>query len=50
MLNPQEVIMLSAKEKFDLLIGNAGGIKMLLNGKDVQFSGKNGEVKRIQLP
>lgn len=49
MLNPQEVIILSAKEKFDLLIGNAGGIKMLLNGKDVQFSGKNGEVKRIKL-
>ncbi|MDD5009447.1 MAG: DUF4115 domain-containing protein [Syntrophorhabdaceae bacterium] len=50
MLNPQEVIMLSAKERFDLLIGNAAGIKMFLNGKDVQFSGKNGEVKRIQLP
>lgn len=49
MLNPQEVIILSAKERFDLLIGNAGGIKMFLNGKDVQFSGKNGEVKRIQL-
>ncbi|MBP6941996.1 MAG: helix-turn-helix domain-containing protein [Syntrophorhabdaceae bacterium] len=49
MLNPQEVIMLSAKERFDLLIGNAAGIKMFLNGKDVQFSGKNGEVKRVQL-
>ncbi len=49
MLNPQEVIMLSAQERFDLLIGNAGGIKMFLNGKDVQFSGKNGEVKRIKL-
>ncbi len=49
MLNPQDVIMLSAKERFDLLIGNAGGIKMFLNGKDVQFAGKNGEVKRIKL-
>ncbi|OPY80384.1 MAG: cytoskeletal protein RodZ [Syntrophorhabdus sp. PtaU1.Bin058] len=50
MLNPQEVIMLSAKERFDLLIGNAAGIKMFLNGRDIQFSGKSGEVKRIKLP
>ncbi|HOE17918.1 MAG TPA: DUF4115 domain-containing protein [Syntrophorhabdaceae bacterium] len=49
MLNPQEVIMLSAQDSFDLLIGNAGGIKMFLNGKDVEFSGQNGEVKRIKL-
>lgn len=50
MLNPQEVIMLGAKERFDLLIGNAAGIKMFLNGKDIEFSGKSGEVKRIKLP
>jgi cytoskeleton protein RodZ len=49
MLNPQEVIMLGAKERFDLLIGNAAGIKMFLNGKDVEFAGKSGEVKRIKL-
>jgi cytoskeleton protein RodZ len=49
MLSPQEIIVLNAKEKFDLLIGNAGGIKLLLNGKDTEFTGKSGEVKRIQL-
>jgi transcriptional regulator with XRE-family HTH domain len=49
MLNPQEIIMLNAKEKFDLLIGNAGGVKLFLNGKDIEFTGKNGEVKRIKL-
>jgi len=49
MLNPQEIIMLNAKEKFDLLIGNAGGVKLFLNGKDTEFTGKNGEVKRIKL-
>jgi cytoskeletal protein RodZ len=49
MLNPQEIIMLNAKEKFDLLIGNAGGVKLFLNGKDTELTGKNGEVKRIKL-
>ncbi len=49
MLNPQEIIMLNAKEKFDLLIGNAGGVKLFLNGKDIEFTGKSGEVKRIKV-
>jgi len=49
MLNPHEMIVLNGKEKFDLLIGNAGGVKILLNGKDTEFSGKSGEVKRIKL-
>ncbi len=50
MLNPQEIVMFSAKEKFDLLIGNAGGVKLILNGKDTGFSGESGEVKRVTLP
>jgi cytoskeleton protein RodZ len=49
MLNAQEMIILNAKEEFDLLIGNAGGVKLLLNGKDMQFTGNSGEVKRITL-
>ena len=49
MLNPHEMIFLNAKENFDLLIGNAGGVRLFLNGKDTEFSGKNGEVKRIKL-
>jgi len=49
MLSPHEIIMLNAKEGFDLLIGNAGGVKLFLNGKDTGFTGKNGEVKRIKL-
>ncbi|HEY3277185.1 MAG TPA: RodZ domain-containing protein [Syntrophorhabdaceae bacterium] len=48
MLSPHEIIVVNAKEKFDLLIGNAGGVKILLNGKDTEFTGKSGEVKRIQ--
>jgi cytoskeletal protein RodZ len=49
MLNAQEMIVLSAKDRFDLLIGNAGGVKLILNGKDTEFTGKSGEVKRIKL-
>lgn len=49
MLNAQEMIVLHAKERFDLLIGNAGGVNLFLNGKDVEFNGKSGEVKRIKL-
>jgi transcriptional regulator with XRE-family HTH domain len=49
MLNPQDIIILNAKEKYDLLIGNAGGVKLILDGNDVQFNGISGEVKRIKL-
>jgi cytoskeleton protein RodZ len=49
MLNPEEVVMLNAKETFDLLIGNAGGVKLFYNGKDTGFTGENGEVKHISL-
>jgi cytoskeletal protein RodZ len=49
MLNPQDIIILNAKEKYDLLIGNAGGVKLILDGNDVQFTGLSGEVKRIKL-
>jgi cytoskeletal protein RodZ len=49
MMNPEEVVVLNAKEKFDLLIGNAGGVKLFYNGKDVGFTGETGEVKRVNL-
>ncbi len=49
MLSPEEIIMVNGTERFDLLVGNAGGVKLLLNGKDVEFTGKSGEVKRVQL-
>ena len=49
MMNPQDIIILNAKETYDLLIGNAGGVKLILDGKDVQLTGVSGEVKRIKL-
>ncbi|MBP1749242.1 MAG: hypothetical protein H6Q52_1781 [Deltaproteobacteria bacterium] len=49
MLSPEEMIVLNAKDNFDLLIGNAAGVKLNLNGKEVEFTGKNGEVKRVKI-
>jgi cytoskeletal protein RodZ len=49
MLNPQDIIILNAKEKYDLLIGNAAGVKLILDGNDIQLTGISGEVKRIKL-
>ncbi len=49
MMNPEEVVVLNGKESFDLLIGNAGGVKLFYNGKDTGFGGEEGEVKRINL-
>ena len=50
MMNPEEVIVLNGKDGFDLLIGNAGGVKLFYNGKDTGFAGEEGEVRRINLP
>lgn len=49
MLNPEEMIVLHAKDRFELLIGNAGGVKLILNGKDTEFTGESGEVKRVEV-
>jgi cytoskeleton protein RodZ len=49
MLSPQEVVVLNARDRFDLLIGNAGGVKLYLDGKGMEFSGRSGEVKRIRI-
>jgi hypothetical protein len=49
MMNPEEVVVLNGKEGFDLLIGNAAGVKLFYNGKDTDFSGEEGEVRRINL-
>jgi len=33
-----------------LLIGNAGGLELQLNGEPIKISGKTGEVVNIELP
>jgi cytoskeleton protein RodZ len=50
MLNPEEMVAFNAKEGFDLLVGNAGGVTLFYNGKNIGFQGENGEVKRVRLP
>jgi cytoskeletal protein RodZ len=35
---------------YNLLIGNAGGVKLTLNGEPVIISGKEGEIVNIQIP
>ncbi len=50
MLNPEEIVVFTAKDTFDLLVGNAGGVKLYYNGKETRFAGESGEVKRVTLP
>jgi cytoskeleton protein RodZ len=41
---------LTASAGFNLLIGNAGGVTLTLNGKNVPIQGKSGQVVNIHLP
>lgn len=43
-------INLEAQAGFNLLIGNAGGIRLTLDGKPIQVPGKRGEVVNLHLP
>lgn len=38
-----------AKDKFELLIGNAGAISLKMNGKELPFEGMKGSVKKIEI-
>jgi cytoskeletal protein RodZ len=49
-LSSGENLEVEASEGYNLLIGNAGGLELKLNGKPVPISGKIGEVVSIQLP
>ncbi|MGA8281569.1 MAG: RodZ domain-containing protein, partial [Desulfobacterales bacterium] len=49
-LNPGDHIELEGSRNFNLLIGNAAGIRLGLNGKAVALPGKSGQVVNLQLP
>lgn len=49
-LKPGETIELKANTMFNVLIGNAGGVSVQLNGKPVPVSGASGQVVNLQLP
>jgi len=55
--NPKEYVMhpgdhleLEASSDFNLLIGNAGGVKLTLNDESLGVLGKSGQVVNVQLP
>ncbi|UCH23758.1 MAG: DUF4115 domain-containing protein [Deltaproteobacteria bacterium] len=49
-LNPGDQIELGANSGYNLLIGNAGGIQLLLNDKPIELPGASGQVVNIQIP
>ncbi len=48
-LKPNLSKTLKAKTNFKLLIGNAGGVELYLNGKKLPSFGKKGEIKNINV-
>lgn len=49
-LKPGDRLELEALSDFNLLIGNAGGVALTLNGEPVKLSGKSGQMVTLQLP
>jgi cytoskeleton protein RodZ len=49
-LKPGDALTLEASSDFNLLIGNAGGVKLLFDQKTVAVHGKSGQVATLQLP
>lgn len=50
MLKSGDTKQIEARNHFNLLIGNAAGVELQLNGSPVEVSGKSGQVVNIQLP
>lgn len=50
LLNPGQKIELKAQKSFKLHIGNAGGVKISFNSKDLGRLGQPGQVVYLQLP
>ncbi len=48
-LYPNRSKVLKAAEEINLLLGNAGGIELILNGKNLNFTGKKGEIRNISI-
>jgi cytoskeletal protein RodZ len=49
-LKAGDTLQLEADTTFNVLIGNAGGVTIQLNGQPVPLSGKSGQVVNLQLP
>jgi len=49
-IEPNDRVVFTAREQFDLIIGNAGGVDLQLNGRPVPVPGKSGQVVTMRLP
>jgi cytoskeleton protein RodZ len=49
-MKPGDKIEMDAETMFNLLIGNAGGVSVQLNGQPVPVPGSSGQVVNLQLP
>ncbi|MEW6409375.1 MAG: RodZ domain-containing protein, partial [Nitrospirota bacterium] len=50
LLRSGDRVIWNAKKDFVLIIGNAGGVKITFNGKEIGTLGKSGEVRKLVLP
>jgi cytoskeleton protein RodZ len=49
-LKQEDKVTLKARARFSLLIGNAVGVQLTLNGRSVPVPGKRGQIVTVQLP
>jgi cytoskeletal protein RodZ len=49
-LNPGDRIELEASKAYNLLIGNAAGVQLILNDNPLEVAGKSGQVVTLQIP
>lgn len=49
-LHPEDRLEFEASSAFNILIGNAKGVKLILNDKPVKIPGKSGQVVNIKIP
>jgi len=50
LLNPGDALRFEASDSFRLWIGNAGGLKLSLDGREIAHGGKAGQALRMVLP
>lgn len=49
LMDPGEIQSIEAKEQVFLIVGNAGGVQLKINGKPARSLGRSGEVVRIRI-
>lgn len=50
LLKKNQNVTLTAERQFNLIIGNAGGVRLELNGQPVSVAGASGKVVKLRLP